>query len=112
MKFYSEKTRKFYDEVKALEQEEKDFDKKLKELEDQKKAKEQKQEKLNAERQERAKQVEEAFETAKLAKIKANDLLNSFIEDYGKFNYSFRETSLAPINWLDETISLFSTLFL
>lgn len=80
MKYYSEVIKQVYDTPEALEEAEKVV------LEEQKV----KEEKL-AKRAERAKEVEEAIKAAETAKEKANELINSFVEDYGSFHTTLRK---------------------
>lgn len=75
MKYYSEVTKKIYDEKKDLENAEKAYQDKLNE-----------QEKLKAERATRAKEVEDAFK-------KAYELKDAFIKDYGAYHQTFYRVS-------------------
>lgn len=108
MKYYSEKTRNFYDEEKELLKAEKEFDQKQ---EEKKKAVEEaakKQEILKAERGVRAKEVEEAFAKANEAKDIATKLLNDFMKDYGSYHSTIKTTK--PVSWNSWFFDMFDNL--
>jgi hypothetical protein len=85
MKYYSEKLNKMYDSAEELGNAETAYDKAQKE-------KEAKAVKLRDERAARAKEVEDAFTAANEAYKKANDLMNKFLADYGKFHTTITES--------------------
>lgn len=86
MYIYSEKTKKRYDTVEECVEAEKEYDKAV--------AEEQaKKDKLATERKERAKEVEDSFK-------KANDLLKTFIKDYGSFHMTYK-SDYSPFDWFD-----------
>lgn len=98
MKFYSEKTKKYYDEDKLdlLKADEAKFDEENK-----------KQEVIKAERAERAKAVEDAFKKAEQAQKEANKLLNDFIKDYKSFHLTIKDDHIPTV----PTSSLFDLVF-
>ena len=98
MKFYSEKTKKYYDEDKLalLKADEVKFDEENK-----------KQEVIKAERAERAKAVEDAFKKAEQAQKEANTLLNDFIKDYKSFHLTIKDNHIPTV----PTLSLFDLVF-
>lgn len=92
IKFYSDKTNKYYPTAEAAEKAE--FD--LKEQENRERAqkerearlKKEKEEKLAAERKARAAEVEEARKAMVAAQHKYCELLEAFTKDYGSFRFS------------------------
>ena len=86
MKYYSELTKKVYDTPELLEEAEKVV------LE----ANKEKEKKL-AERAERAKAVENAFEEARKAKVKVEELLAEFLNDYESFHTTIKSSSADKI---------------
>ena len=80
MKFYSEITKKIYDDKEALNKAEKE------EAEKQKKA-----ELVQQERSVRAKEIESAYKTAVDDYNHYNELVNKFIDDYGSFHMTYNE---------------------
>ena len=78
MKYFSEKTKKMYDKVELLQEAEKEYDKahevELKKIQQKK---------------DRAKEIEKAYNDAKEACNKYNELVNKFIEDYGSYHISY-----------------------
>lgn len=106
MKYYSEKTRTFYDEEKDLVKAEQEYEVKLEqkklEIEEQKK----KEEVLKAERGLRAKEVEEAFAKAEEVKEIATKLLNDFLKDYGSYHSTIKSTKpITTFNWLFDSFN-------
>ena len=93
MKYFSEKTKKMYDDVDALQKAEKDYDK-AHELE----------EKKTQEKRNRAKDIEKAYEEARQACGKYYDLVNKFINDYGSYHISYYTGRDESIDSLLETI--------
>lgn len=79
--YYSEITDKYYDSVEKLEAAEK-------KIEDAKKE----EKKKAAERKERANEIAKAYEDLKAAQDKYNDLVNKFIDDYGRYNVTYTGT--------------------
>lgn len=78
--FYSDTLRQYFDtEEEGLQAEEA-----FRAAQEEKKAKEEK-------RAERAKEVQDAFELAREADRRAQDLLKEFCKDYGKFHMSVQE---------------------
>jgi isopenicillin N synthase-like dioxygenase len=91
MKFYSEKTKEFYESEAECVKAEKDFEEQI--------ATKKKEEKRQAtERKLRAKEVENAYETAKEAYRHYYDLLDKFIADYGYFHMSIDGDSLKSVD--------------
>lgn len=89
MKFYSDITKRFYEDVKSLEKEEKEF------------AQESATKKKKAEeKKKRAEEVTQAFKLAEDQKKKATELRNKFIEDYGSFYVSYN--TIAEPDWFSE----------
>lgn len=96
MKYFSEKTKKFYDDVKACEAAESAFDAEQARIAEEKK-------KLAEERKERAKQIEEAYKewqdlnkAAREGEKRFLELRNAFIKDYGSFHMTVRNTEAIP----------------
>ena len=94
MKYYSEKTKKFYDTEEAVKAAEKEFDEK--ELEAVK---------FKEERAQRAKAVDEAYDAAQKAIANYNKLLNDFIKDYKYYHYSASKAVQTPRNILEAFFS-------
>lgn len=81
MKYYSEKTRQFYDsaeDCKAAEEA----------LIAKEKAETEKAEQLKAQRKERAAELEQALKDVGAAKKKYEELMNAFLKDYGAYHYT------------------------
>lgn len=113
MKYYSEKIKKFYDDVETLEKEEKEL---IEKEEAEKKAREEKQ----AKRADRAKAVEQSYKAyselcAKNRKAESQaykeyiDLRNLFVRDYGSFHMSYtsEEDSYEPFDLVKEFLKIF-----
>lgn len=83
MKYFSEKTKKFYDDEKDCVREEKEFDEKQAKLEAERKA-------LAEARKVRAKEVEDAFIASREAEKHYLELRNAFVKDYGSFHMTIR----------------------
>ena len=84
MKYYSESTRLLYDtEKEALEAE--------KALTEKREAEEKAKAQKKAERATRAKEVNEALKAADEANVKARNLLNAFLKDYGSYHTTIHE---------------------
>lgn len=83
MKYFSEKTKRFYDDEKACVDAETEFDEKLAKIEAEKKA-------LAEARKERAKEVEDAYIASREAEKKYIELRNAFVRDYGSFHMTIR----------------------
>ena len=93
MKYYSEITKRFYDEVEALEKDEKAIRVKEAEKAQLEKAK-------KAERASRAKELNEALAEAEKATDKARKLMSAFLKDYGSYHTSIkREGKEAEDAW-------------
>lgn len=88
MKYYSEMTHKFYDELPMLQKEEQALKEKI---DKQAKAEEAK----KAKRAARAKEVEEALKLAEETTLKAQTLLKSFVKDYGSFHTTIHKDKYA-----------------
>ena len=97
MKFYSEQLSKLFDTQAELETAE-EKENAAKRAEEEKKAK------LKANRETRAKEVEDAFKTAAEAQKKANELLNTFLKDYGSYHTTLKD---APVSIWDAFFNLF-----
>ena len=105
MKFYSEKTKKFYDTAEDCQNDESALVKKQAE-------EELRQKKLKEERAGRAKEVEEAYKAIFDAKLRYNELKNKFIEDYGSFHQSFNLKTELPKNFsIGDWSDLFNLVF-
>ena len=96
MKYFSEKTKKFYDDVKACEDAEAAFDAEQARIAEEKK-------KLAEERKERAKEIEDAYNKWQNSeKISYEDkkhfleLRNAFIKDYGSFHMTVNKAEAIP----------------
>ena len=96
MKYFSEKTKKFYDDVKACEAAEAAFDAEQARIAEEKK-------RLAEERKERAKEVEEAYKemqalnkAAREGERRFIELRNKFVKDYGSFHMTVRNTEAMP----------------
>lgn len=83
MKYFSEKTKRFYDDEKTCVAAEAEFDEKLAKIEAEKKA-------LAEARKERAKEVEDAYIASREAEKKYIELRNAFVKDYGSFHMTIR----------------------
>ena len=81
MKYYSEKTKKYYneDQLDLLKQDEKQYDDEIA-----------KQEIIKAERADRAKEVEAAYKEVEIAQKKADELLAKFCKDYGSYHMTVK----------------------
>lgn len=78
MKYYSDVTKKFYNDVKVLEADEAAV---AKQQEQQAEPKEQ--------RAARAKEITQAIKERDEAQKKVNELLNKFVKDYGSYHYTW-----------------------
>lgn len=83
MKYFSEKTKRFYDDEKACMDAEAKFDEEQARVMAEKKAKAEA-------RKERAKEVEEAYLASREAEKKYLELRNAFVKDYGSFHMTVR----------------------
>lgn len=101
IKFYSDKTNKYYPTAEAAEKAE--FE--LKEQENRERAKKErearlkkeKEEKLAAERKARAAEVEEARKAMGAAQSKYKELIEAFTRDYGSYHYSSHSIEDIPV---------------
>ena len=91
MKYYSEDLKRLFDSEDELTKAEA----KAKEVA---LAKETKEKQLREERASRAKEVEEALKAARDAEKKANKLMNDFVNDYGSFHTTIKDT-FDPFDW-------------
>ena len=87
MKYFSEKTKKFYDDAPACEAAEKAFDEEQAKIAAEKQL-------LADTRKERAKEVEDAYIASKEADKKYIELRNKFIKDYGSFHMTIRNQEI------------------
>lgn len=85
MKFYSEKTKKMYDDTKSLMIAEAEYEKEQREKN-----------KVKEKRAERAKEIEKAIEEEKKARHKTQELISEFVKDYGSFHYSTTNKDFSP----------------
>lgn len=93
MKYYSDKTSKFYATEQECVEAEKAHDEALAKAEAERKA-------LVEQRTNRAKEVEDAYKAMMEAKKNYNKLLDAFLKDYGQFHMTFR--SQDPVfSWLE-----------
>lgn len=86
MRYISDKTKKVYDSVEELKEDEKKYD-----------AEQIKHEEKKAERARRAKEVTDSYEEVTKAKKKADDLLQKFVKDYGCFHTTITNAKAEPI---------------
>ena len=108
MKYYSDKTKKMYDDIPALAKAEEEFDKAVEEAEKKKAEEEKKKAELKEVRAARAKEVDEALKEAREAEKKANALMREFIADYGSYHYSYTDKETIPVNSIwDNLFNLF-----
>lgn len=98
MKYYSEVTKKLYDDQKALANDEALI------LKEQAAAEEKAQK-----RKERAKEVEDALKAVVDAQAHYNELKNKFIEDYGSFHMTVKDKS--PVKSATDLNSLIDLFF-
>ena len=89
MKFYSDKTRTFYETEEECIKAEKAYDKKKAEENKKKQELIKQKEELESKRAERFKEVEEAYK-------KAEELKKKFLEDYGSLKYTITYKDLQP----------------
>lgn len=87
MKYFSEKTKKLYDDEAKLREEEAAFDEKQAKLEAERKA-------LIETRKIRAKEVEDAFIASREADKKYIELRNAFVKDFGSFHMTIRNQEI------------------
>ena len=95
MKYYSDKTKKVYDEVADLEKAEQAFDEAhAAEL------------KKAAERKARAAEIEAALKEVRAAEDKYNTLVRNFVKDYGSYHVTYEDDKM-PLTFFNPFISLF-----
>ena len=107
MKYFSEKTKKFYDDVKACEAAEAEFDAEMAKIAEEKK-------KLAEDRKERAKEIEDAYKEMQALNKAARDgekryieLRNKFVKDYGSFHMTVSKAEVVPhINDLSDLLNM------
>lgn len=89
MKFYSDVTKQLYESERELRKAEAVAEKEKQALEEKK-----------AEKAKRAKEIEVAFERVEQARKDANELVNTFIKDYGSFHSTIKTSkTLYPDLW-------------
>lgn len=110
MKYFSEKTKKFYDDEVSCKDAEAAFDAKMTAIAEEKK-------RLAEARKERAKEVEEAYHAMQAANKEARKMekafiekRNKFIHDYGSFHMTVSNTEQLPAMPSD-MVDLFNLLF-
>ena len=110
MKYFSEKTKKFYDDVKACEAAEAAFDAEQARIAEERK-------KLAEERKERAADIEAAYKewqdlekAAYDGKKRFLEKRNAFVKDYGSFHMTVRNTEAVP-NMVRDMNELMNMLF-
>ena len=89
MKYYSDKTREFYENKKDCLEAEKEFDRQKEEEEKRTKALLKEKEELEQKRAERFKEVQEAYK-------KAEELKKAFLKDYHTLSYTITTKDLKP----------------
>ena len=89
MKYFSEKTKKFYDDEAKCRADEAAFEAKMAKMEAERQAKAEA-------RKARAKEVEDAFIASREAEKKYLDLRNAFIKDFGSFHMTIRNQEIMP----------------
>ena len=100
MKFYSEITKQFYEDIEVCKAEEAAA---IQAQEEEKASKI----KLKEERANRAKEVEEAYKIAHEAYKQADQLMEKFLQDYGSFHSTVKEVQPSINNWFDIIKSIF-----
>lgn len=100
MKFYSDKTRKFYDTEKECLKAEKELDDKLA-LEKAKK------EELSNARKVRAEEVEKAYKSVLEAQKHYREVLNAFLKDYGSFHMTLHTGDSNPFDLFESFFDRF-----
>ena len=101
MKYYSEKTKKYYDKEADCVAEEANFDKELAKKEEVLALAKAEKEKAVAVRKEEAKKIEDKIaERAKLDK-EIDTMLNEFTKKYGSFHYTFKDSNKGFSNFFD-----------
>lgn len=101
IKYYSDKTRKYYDSVEAANKaefemkEEENREKIRKEREE--REKKEKKEKFAAERKARANEVEDARKVMVEAQNKYREVLESFIKQFGSYHYTSQSFGDIPV---------------
>ncbi len=101
MKYYSEKTKKYYDKEADCVAEEANFDKELAKKEEALALAKAEKEKAVAIRKEEAKKIEDKIaERAKLDK-EIDTMLNEFTKKYGSFHYTFKDSNKGFSNFFD-----------
>lgn len=91
MKYYSEKLHELFDTEEALFKAERADNENQAAREKALAEKKEKEKKLTEVRKIRAQEVEEAYKVAEDAHKKADDLMRSFLKDYGSYHTTFRE---------------------
>lgn len=91
MKYYSEDLKRLFDSEDELTKAEA-------EAKEVALAKETKEKQLREKRASRAKEVEEALKAARDAEKKVNKLMNDFVNDYGSFHTTIKDT-FDPFGW-------------
>ena len=107
MKFYSEKTKKYYDKADDCVADEAKFDKELAKKEEAAALAKAEREKAVALRKEDAKKIEEKIaEIAKLNK-EIDTLINEFTKKYGSFHYTCKDSDRGFSNFFEYFIDHF-----
>lgn len=97
MKYYSDVTKKLYDDEKTALKAEEKF------LANQR-AEEAKKKELSETRAKRAKEIEDAYKAVLEANNKYIELKNKFIDDYGSFHMSF--STKTPVTTVEDLFNL------
>ena len=100
MKYYSENTRKFYDNEQECAQAEIEYNKKLA-------AEKAKKEELSNARKTRANEVEEAYKAVLEAQKVYREKLNAFVKDYGSFHMTLKTGEDNPFNLFESFFDRF-----
>ena len=104
MKFYSEKTKKYYDKADDCVADEAKFDKELAQKEEVAALAKAEREKAVALRKEEAKKIEDKIaERAKLDK-EIDTLIGEFTKKYGSFHYTFKDSDRGFSNFFEYLI--------
>ena len=89
MKYYSDVTKKFYNDVKVLEADEAAVVKAEEERKAELIKKQEADKKLKEQRAARADEITQAIKERDAAQKKVNELINKFIKDYGSYHYTW-----------------------
>ncbi len=100
MKYYSEKTKDFYENEADCTAAEEKYDKQLVAIETKKKE-------LAEARGARAKEVEDAYKRVCEANKEYRELLNRFIKDYGSYHATYKDGDIPPFSLFDFLLNIF-----